>query len=413
MKAFVRLAVLLLWVPALLLAQTPTTPNAAAQATDNKPSASQPAAGTANPVQPANAAAPASAAKTTPASTEAAKPRMPGPYPVLSDKAKQRAREIYEYFAHGQTGLLYSSFAPEMKKQSPEAKVATISKQVTQRFGTPGDTLGENFLPGMGSPITLYSRTTLYSKPITEGPRKGQVMKVPLMVICGIDEKGQLTDFQVQPVPPTPRDEYTDYQDVTKLHLPFSGEWIVLQGGRALYDNANAAADDSRYTTSFMFLKDGLAFENDGRKNTDYYCFGQPVLAPAAGTVAQLSSSAQDHAPGRPSDTMSRGNYVVIAHGNSEYSLMPYLKSASVKVRIGQRVKQGDVVGECGNSGSSPFPHVEYSLQNTKGFPLPKTMPAQFVDYVADGKPVTIGEPLRGQMVSSQKTTPMETAGKP
>ena len=49
-------------------------------------------------------------------------------------------------------------------------------------------------------------------------------------------------------------------------------QWIVLQGGRAVYDNAYAASDDNRYTVSFMALKDGMAFENDGKKNSDYYC---------------------------------------------------------------------------------------------------------------------------------------------
>jgi hypothetical protein len=57
---------------------------------------------------------------------------------------------------------------------------------------------------------------------------------------------------------------------------------------------------------------------------------------------------------------------------------------------------------------------VEYSLQNTRGFPLPKTMPAQFIDYTADGKPVTIGEPLRGQLVGNPPKSPsVETAAKP
>jgi hypothetical protein len=41
-------------------------------------------------------------------------------------------------------------------------------------------------------------------------------------------------------------------------------------------------------------------------------------------------------------------------------------------------------------------------------------MPAQFVDYSADGKAVTIGEPLRGQVVENQPKSPaVETAGKP
>jgi hypothetical protein len=331
------------------------------------------------------------------------KPKVPAAYPVMSDKAKQRARQLYEYLAHDQASLLYAAFTPNMKQQSPEAKISAISKQMTEKLGTPTQTLSENFLPGMGAPVTIYSRTSAYSKG-----------KGPVMVIIAVNGDGNLTDMQVAPVPMLRNDEYSDYQDTTKLRLPFTGSWIVMQGGRTLYDNAYAGSDDNRYTVAFMAMKDGTASDNDGRKNTDYYCFGQPVLSPAAGVVIQAVGNASDHPPGRAPEVQSRGNYVVIAHGNSEFSMIPYLKAGSLKVRNGQRVKQGDVIGECGNSGSSSAPHVEYSLQNTRGFPLPKTMPAQFVDYTADGKAVTVGEPLRGQMVANQpKSPPVETAGKP
>jgi hypothetical protein len=322
---------------------------------------------------------------------------------MMSEKAKQRARQLYEYFAHGQASLLYASFTPDMKKQSPETKITAISKQVSEKLGTPTQTLSETFLPGLGVPATIYSRTSLYSKG-----------KAPVMVMLAVNGDGNMTDLQITPVPALRNDEYSDYQDTTKLRLPFNGSWIVLQGGRALYDNAYAASDDNRYSVSFMALKDGMAYDNDGRKNTDYYCWGQPVLSPAAGVVIQAAGNASDHPPGHGPDVQSRGNYVVIAHGNSEFSMIPYLKAGSLKVKNGQHVKQGDVIGECGDSGSSFAPHVEYSLQNTRGFPLPKTMPAQFVDYTADGKAVPIGEPLRGQVVESQpKAPPVETAGKP
>ena len=406
MKALARLAVLVLITPALL-AQTPTTQPVAPQTSDKKPANAQGESTT-----PQTATVPADGAQTAAQGTEPAKPRVPGPYPVLSEKAKQRARQLYGYFASGQTGQLYAAFAPALKKQSPESKISTISKQVTATFGSPTDTLSESFLPSMGGPVTLYSHTTVYSKP--DSRAQGGKARSAVMVVLGVDEQGELTDFTVLPMPPTPRDEYSDYQDVAKLHLPFNGEWIVMQGGRTMYDNANAASDESRYTVSFLYVKDGMAFDGNGRKNTDYYCYGQPILAPAAGTIVQASNTYQDHAPGRAPDIQSRGNYVVIAHGNSEFSLIPYMKSGSVKVKLGQRVKQGDAVGACGNSGSSQFPHVEYSLQNSKGFPLPKTLPAQFVDYVADGKPVPVGEPLRGQTVANApKATPVQAAGKP
>jgi murein DD-endopeptidase MepM/ murein hydrolase activator NlpD len=321
----------------------------------------------------------------------------------MSEKAKARARQLYEYFAHGQTSQLYASFTPAMKKQSPETKMSAVAKQVSEKLGAPTQVLSENFLPGLGAPVTIYSRASIYSK-----------SKVPVMIMLAVNGDGDLTDLQITPVPEVRNDEYSDYQDTTKLRLPFNGSWMVLQGGRAAYDNAYATSEDNRYTVSFIALKDGIAYDNDGQKNTDYYCYGQPVLSPAGGIILQAVGNASDHQPGRLPEIQSRGNYVVIGHGNTEFSLIPYLKAGSLKVRSGQRVKQGDVIGECGNSGSSFVPHVEYSLQNTRGFPLPKTMPAQFVGYTADGKAVPIGEPLRGQVVENQpKAPPVETAGKP
>lgn len=399
MKALARLAVLILTAPALLLAQTSAGQTTTGSQANTKPAYAQ--ADSAGAQQSAPAASTAQAGQTQQAAP--AKPKVPAAYPMLSDKAKQRARQIYEYLAHDQASLFYSSFTPGMQKRTTEAKISAMAKQLTEKLGTPTQTLSENFLPGLGAPVTIYSRTSNYTK-----------SKLPVMVVLAVDGQGEIADLQITPVPLLRNDEYSDYQDSTKLHLPFNGSWIVLQGGRTVYDNSYAASDDNRYTVSFMTLKDGSAYENDGRKNTDYYCYGQPVLSPAAGVVVQAAGNASDHPPGHMPDIQSRGNYVVIAHGNSEFSMIPYLKAGSLKVRNGQRVKQGDVIGECGNSGSSFAPHVEYSLQNTRGFPLPKTMPAQFVDYVADGKAVPVGEPLRGQVLESQpKTPPVETAGKP
>ena len=64
-------------------------------------------------------------------------------------------------------------------------------------------------------------------------------------------------------------------------------------------------------------------------------------------------------------------------------------------------MKQGEAVAECGNSGPSPVPHIHYQLQNSGGLPLPDSLPAQFVNYMADGKLVDVGEPVRGQTVSN------------
>ncbi|HZL81707.1 MAG TPA: M23 family metallopeptidase [Demequina sp.] len=44
---------------------------------------------------------------------------------------------------------------------------------------------------------------------------------------------------------------------------------------------------------------------------------------------------------------------------------MAHLRQGSARVRVGDRVRQGDVVAACGNSGNSTQPHVH--LQATDG----------------------------------------------
>ena len=145
MKTLARLAVSILLAPALLLAQTSTGQSTTGSQTSTKPAYAQPDSG----AQSAPAAGSAQAGQTQ-AAAEPAKPKVPVAYPPMSDKAKARARQLYDYFAHGQASLLYSSFSPGLKKQSAETKIAAISKQITEKFGTPTQTLSENFMPGLG-----------------------------------------------------------------------------------------------------------------------------------------------------------------------------------------------------------------------------------------------------------------------
>ena len=319
-----------------------------------------------------------------------------GSYPVMSAAAKSRARQLFGYFESGQSNVLYAAFSSQMKKNSSTAKMATVSKQIGTEWGREEKMIGENFVPDMLSANTVYSRYSQFSK-----------HKEPIFTVMVLDEQGQIAMFQFRPDPPPTGNRYTDYTDKTKLRLPFNDDWLVYQGGRTVYQNPNAYRDAERYAMTFTVLKDGRPFSGDGTKNEQFYCYGQPVLAPADGTVVQVTNTYADNLPGRPEEVLPSGNRVLIAHGNQEFSLLTHLKQNSIKVKQGAKVKQGDVVGECGNSGSSAAPHLEYRLQDSKGLPLPQTRPAQFVDYVADGAPVAVGEPVRGQTVHNTPATPV------
>ncbi len=82
-------------------------------------------------------------------------------------------------------------------------------------------------------------------------------------------------------------------------------------------------------------------------KGTDFAGqIGTPIRSTANGTVLKSSYS------------RANGNYVTIKHNNT-YSTQ-YLHMRKRKVRIGQFVKQGDVIGWVGMTGYTSGPHVCY-----------------------------------------------------
>ncbi len=311
-----------------------------------------------------------------------------GSYPVMSAAAQARARQLFGYFDSGQSTQLFAAYSAAMKKGQSLAGVSTITKELAAQLGHEQKMLGENFAPDLMSQNTVYSRFSQFTK-----------SKDPVYTVIMVDDQGQISVIQPRLAPAAPGNKYDDYKVKTKLALPFNGEWFVYQGGRDIYQNMNAYRDAERYSMVFTVLKDGQPYSGDGSKNEQFYCYGQPVAAPADGTVVLVNDTFADNIPGRPEQMAPAGNRVIISHGNQEYSFLMHLKQNSIKVKTGAKVKQGDVVAECGNSGDSPAPHFEYRLQNSKGVPYPWTLPPQFAGYTADGKPVTEGEPVRGQFV--------------
>lgn len=82
-------------------------------------------------------------------------------------------------------------------------------------------------------------------------------------------------------------------------------------------------------------------------KGTDFAApNGTPILATASGTVTKSSY------------TRGNGKYVKIRH-NSTYETQ-YLHMSRRKAKVGEFVKQGDVIGYVGNTGSSAGNHVCY-----------------------------------------------------
>jgi len=339
-------------------------------------------------------------------------PVMSGPYPVMSKAAEDRGRQIFQMFNHTQTSEMWAAMSENLRaitdKQAARAKkglagkemYAEINKKLREQMGAETQVVEENMVPYLYAPDTVYSRLSMFAN-----------VKVPVMSIITLNQRGQIDAFDIKPMHTIAEGQYAGYEDQAKLKLPFNGEWLVYHGGRNIFQNPYSAADDSRFAMDFVYLKDGKLFAGAGgvgSKNEDYYCFGQPILSPADGSVSRAKGGFDDVPPGKPNGDAADGNIVIISHGNGESSVFNHLKQNSLKVKVGDKVKQGDVIGECGNSGMGGIPHIHYQFGRGRGAGLP----AEFEDYIADGKTVASGEPKRGQFVkNSASSASMPAAG--
>lgn len=59
----------------------------------------------------------------------------------------------------------------------------------------------------------------------------------------------------------------------------------------------------------------------------------------------------------------SYGNYVIIEHVDGNFTLYAHLKENTIKVKAGDVVNQGEVIGKMGNSGNSIGPHMHFEIR--------------------------------------------------
>lgn len=57
------------------------------------------------------------------------------------------------------------------------------------------------------------------------------------------------------------------------------------------------------------------------------------------------------------------GNYVIIQHGDGNYTLYAHLYQNSITVKTGDSVKQGQVIGKMGSSGNSTGNHLHFEIR--------------------------------------------------
>lgn len=199
---------------------------------------------------------------------------------------------------------------------------------------------------------------------------------------------------------------------------PLTGTWLqqavpTLQSHHRLNPSTEFAVD------YFRVNDQGGLYAADSLQVESAYGYGAEVLAVADGVVVSvIDDEVQDRAAmlRRPDETpqqagarigpyvqarMARdfrraagGNLVVIRHeanGTVEYSSYGHLKTGSASVRPGDQVRQGQVIGQVGDTGDSPAVHLHFQINAGPDPFTSKSLPVRFANARSAGGNTELG----------------------
>lgn len=170
--------------------------------------------------------------------------------------------------------------------------------------------------------------------------------------------------------------------------------WVAANGccnpdivHRGSVQSVNGALYDSqRFAIDWMRLDEqGLLVHGDESDVHNYNDYGANVLAVANAKVVSVLNNLDDQVPGRLPEPSSitietvDGNHVVLDLGDGRFAFYAHLQKNSIKVRPGDAVKKGAVLGKLGNTGNTSAPHLHFHIMNR-----PSPMAADGIPYLID-----------------------------
>lgn len=152
--------------------------------------------------------------------------------------------------------------------------------------------------------------------------------------------------------------------------------WLAVNGAsnssihrRSLNVINSKARIAQRFAIDWVQInRNGQLFHDDPAQNANWYGYGAELLAVADGVVVDVKDGIPENIP--LSGTFAvpitpetvGGNYVTLDLGAGHFAFYGHLQPQSLRVKLGDKVRRGQVLGLLGNSGNSDAPHLHFHI---------------------------------------------------
>ena len=127
---------------------------------------------------------------------------------------------------------------------------------------------------------------------------------------------------------------------------------------------------------------------------SDINSFGADVIAVADGRVVKAQDGIPENVrqegggnviPATLTNTTIPGNMIVLEIDTARYAYYAHLQLGSLRVKVGDRVRKGQLLAKVGNSGNATGPHLHFHVCNGAGQSTCDPVPYVFTSYLLSG----------------------------
>lgn len=296
---------------------------------------------------------------------------------------KRVSAKFEEYYNSNEYQKVFDLFSTEMKSFLPIEKTTDLVNGLKTQAGKIEK-----------REFTKYENGTYASY-------KTNFERALFSVNISLDKNGKINGLFVKPFKESnlPKLE----RNKTKLILPFKEEWTVFWGGDTKELNYHVESEAQKNAFDIVITdKKGKSFKTDGKTNEDYYAFGKELIAPCDAEVILSVDGVKDNIPGELNPIYVPGNTVILKTENDEFLFFAHFKQNSIVVKQGQKVKQGELLGLCGNSGNSSEAHLHFHIQNIEDMNKATGAKSYFSEIFVNGQLKKDYSPIKGEKVKNK-----------